>query len=99
MPTDSEKILERIKIQFIKYWIDKNLVHQKNFNYSRTSYGMKHIFSSDTGVYVTNDEFKIAMREMGYEAKDKKALNHIYRVSESKSKAFHYADGSPRYEL
>ncbi len=99
MIEDLKEVLERTTIQSIKYWIEINLVHQKRYNYNRTSYGIKHIFSSDTGIYATNDEFKTAMLEMGYSPKDKKALNHIYCVSESKSKAFHYSDGNVRHEV
>ena len=47
-------------------WIDKYLcgTHSKSNRY--INYGLKHILEKDTGIYVTNNQFKDAMMISGY---------------------------------
>ena len=47
-------------------WIGKNIRTAKKILRGRTSYGMKHILEHDTGIYLTNNEFKDAMLLAGY---------------------------------
>ena len=49
--------------------------------------GIKHLLERDTGIYLTNNEFKDAMLQAGYEPVDPNELNWHYRISK-KSKAF-----------
>lgn len=71
----------------VKEWICENIEPRKTFNELRTSYGIKHILQYDTGIYLTNNQFKDAMLQLGYYPKDERELNWIYRISK-KSKAF-----------
>ena len=47
-------------------WIRKNIRAGKKILQGHTSYGMKHLLERDTGVYLTNNEFKDAMLLAGY---------------------------------
>lgn len=70
-------------------WIYRGLTPTAKFNTDRTSYGMKHIFSSQVrqndsdDTYVTNGEFKGAMLHCGFVAKDESALNWNFNVSKN----------------
>ncbi len=68
-------------------WIAENIRPRKTPLPERTSYGMKHILQHDTGLYLTNNEFKDAMLLSGYEPVDPDELNCSYRISK-KSPAF-----------
>lgn len=78
-PEDEQKI--------VMGWIRENIRPRKSKNGRHSSYGIKHILQDDTGIYLTNNEFKDAMLQAGYEPVDPGALNWIYRISE-KSPAF-----------
>ncbi len=80
-PACWEKTPAKLKETLID-WIDRNITPRKTANYNHTSYGLKHIFESATGLYCTNGEFKGAMRECGYEAVNEKELNWCYYISE-----------------
>ena len=45
-----------------------------------SSYGLKHIMDSDTGLYVTNGQMKGGMAACGYPAQEPDVLNWVYRV-------------------
>ena len=68
-------------------WIHTNLIPRKTVLHGKTSYGIKHILEHDTGIYLTNNEFKDAMMICGFEPYDPNALNWIYCLS-AKSPAF-----------
>jgi len=68
--------LEEQKV--IKQWIYDNFVPRKTLLRGHTSYGLKHIFSSNTGIYVTNNQFKDAMLKSGYKPVDSNELNWRY---------------------
>lgn len=44
------------------------------------SYGLKHVMERETGVYVTNGQFKGAMQAAGYEAFDTEDINWTYNI-------------------
>jgi hypothetical protein len=44
------------------------------------SYGLKHCMERETGVYVTNGQFKGGMQAAGYEAFDTDDINWTYEV-------------------
>lgn len=69
------------------HWIQNNLIPKKTTLYLITSYGLKHLLEEDTGIYLTNNEFKDAMLHCGYEPVNPKALNWNYGLSK-KSPAF-----------
>jgi transcriptional regulator with XRE-family HTH domain len=65
-------------------WIYQNLNYCSSVNSKHTSYGMKHIYQSKTGNYVTNGEFKGAMLEAGFKMVpcSKTSINCHFSVSE-----------------
>src|SRR5579883_1443838 len=60
-------------------WVRENISPAKRI-YPDHSYNLKHLFSSDCGVYVNNDVFKAAMLLEGYAPVDQSALNWSYRI-------------------
>ncbi len=82
LPSDFDLLepeLQKVLIQ----WIRNNLEARKTVNkIIGTSYSLKHIFEKQTGIYVTNGQFKGAMLacglipEPGYESK----LNWYFRI-------------------
>ena len=75
------------QMKLLKEWINVNITPRKTPLKDHTSYSLKHIFTRDTGVYVTNDQFKEAMLQCGYYPVDSKTKNWVYCISK-KSKAF-----------
>lgn len=47
----------------------------------QSSYYLKHLFERDRRVYVTNGEFKGAMRSCGYEPVNEGEQNWLFRVN------------------
>ena len=68
-------------------WIRMNFLPAKNVLHGHTSYGLKHILQDDTGIYLTNNEFKDAMMLCGYEPSNPNELNWHYRIKK-RSPAF-----------
>lgn len=71
----------------IMAWIHENILPRKTPLLTRSSYGIKHLLERDTGIYMTNNQFKDAMLLCGYEPVDERLLNWNYRISK-KSPAF-----------
>lgn len=68
-------------------WIANNIHPRKTVLYDNSSYGLKHILERDTGIYLTNNEFKAAMLFAGYAPANPNGINWYYRISK-KSQAF-----------
>lgn len=68
-------------------WIRDKIRPIKGVNIHHSSYGMKHILEHDTGIYLTNNQFKHAMLISGHEPDNARRLNWLFRISE-KSPAF-----------
>lgn len=62
-------------------WIQENIISRKTPLYGHTSYGMKHYLDHDTGVYLTNNQFKDAMLISGYRPINPNELNWEYCIS------------------
>lgn len=73
VPEDVQKI--------VMDWIMNNIRPRKSPLYGRTSYGLKHYLDHDTGVYLTNNQFKDAMMIAGYMPVNPNELNWEYRIS------------------
>lgn len=73
--------------EIVMAWIRENFIPRKTVLYGNTSYGLKHILQHDTNIYLTNNEFKDAMLQCGFEPSDPDELNWHYRISR-KSPAF-----------
>lgn len=63
----------------LSVWIRENVSPAKR-TYPSTSYGLKHNFTSDCGVYINNDVFKAAMLLAGYKPVDQGEQNWRYRI-------------------
>lgn len=68
-------------------WIRENFLPRKTELPTSTSYGLKHILQRDTGIYLTNNEFKDAMMMCNFNPVDPNELNWTYCISK-KSPAF-----------
>ena len=79
---DKKLISERpfTDLSVIDQWIRNNIRKSRSIYKYRTSYGLKHILERDTGLYLTNNEFKDAMLLSGYEPVDSDELNWRYRI-------------------
>lgn len=62
-------------------WVKWNLRPRKTFNTKRSSYGLKHVLEEDTGIYLTNNQFKDLMLECGYGVKNPNELNWFFNAS------------------
>jgi hypothetical protein len=60
-------------------WIRSRLRPSKVLS-DYTSYGLKHLMEDETGVYVTNGEFKGGMAACGYEPLDASQVNWSYHL-------------------
>lgn len=83
---DEALITERTddEISVVDAWIRKNIRIGTKILRGHTSYGMKHMLEHDTGIYLTNNEFKDAMLLAGFQPVNPKELNWIYRVKLTK---------------
>ena len=68
------------EINEVMKWIKENVRRSRKILYGRTSYGIKHKLQHDTGIYLTNNEFKDAMMYMGYYPVNPDELNWRYRI-------------------
>jgi len=65
-------------------WIADNLRPVKNVNPIHTSYGLKHLFGSDSRLYVNNGAFRGAMLEAGFTEHNTKSFNVKYKIGRIK---------------
>lgn len=92
-------------------WVHANILPDPDDICDRSSYGLKHLLESDTGLYFTNNEFKHLMLLMGYEPVDPKELNWRYHVilkrdrNDNPSPFFkwctmnYHREGTPEYDF
>lgn len=67
-------------IALVSEWIRANIRKSGKILRGRTSYGIKHDLQRDTGVYLTNNQFKDAMMTAGFMPVDPNELNWRYRI-------------------
>lgn len=74
--------LEQRKKELLQQWINERVKPYliQSYNPSLTSYGLKHYFEKEIGVYVTNGSFKGAMLAAGILPESQEALNWVYKV-------------------
>ncbi len=70
-----------IEIRKIGEWIRKNIRGSRSILHGYSSYGLKHLLEEDTGIYMTNNEFKDAMVLAGFQPVNPNALNWKFRIS------------------
>lgn len=63
-------------------WIRVSFIPIKTVNKKHTSYGLKHLLEHETGLYLTNNQFKHAMLLSGYYPEKAGDLNWRFRISE-----------------
>ena len=68
-------------------WIKENLRSRKTPLWERSSYGLKHLLEDETDIYLTNNAFKDAMLQCGFEPCNLDELNWCFRISK-RSPAF-----------
>lgn len=61
--------MERVEIRWARTWIAQN-IHPRKKQGEYSSYGLKHLFERDTGMYITNADFKLALYDLGYMPND-----------------------------
>ena len=64
----------------IAKWIKDNIRPSRTILKYHTSYGLKHILEHDTGLHLTNNEFKDALLLAGYAPVNPNELNWRYRI-------------------
>lgn len=62
-------------------WIRDNLTPSEDLCQDKTSYSLKHDLQNDTGIYMTNNQFKDAMLLCGFQAYDTDELNWKFYIS------------------
>lgn len=62
-------------------WIKENIRPRKTPLELPTSYGLKHMLQEETDIYLTNNAFKDAMLQCGFEPTNPKDLNWCFRIS------------------
>ena len=68
-----------VDYRIVESWIKENIRRSRSVS-CHSSYGLKHIFNHDTGIYLTNNEFKDALLLAGYSSIDPNELNWRYRI-------------------
>lgn len=79
IPTKLSDLTEEQK-QKLFNWIDERIIEKQHICYSRTAYGLKHIFKRDTGIYITTWVFKEAMINKGFKAKQISKENWCFNI-------------------
>lgn len=82
-----------------KWWIGDNLTPIKVTNRHHSSYGLKHLFESATGLYVTNGLFIAAMLACGYRMEKYPGYNPSFNVSETSIRAAEQAPRQPPWAV
>lgn len=75
--------------QKLDEWIKSKFEPSKRIYRNRSSYGLKHDFNRDTGIYVTNGEFKGAMLAAGFATENEKELNWHFKIKEKVPDSFY----------
>lgn len=63
-------------------WIRDTFNPIKSYNVKRSTYSLKHLLESKTGIYLTNNQMKDALLNMGYKCQNEHKVNWYVNVSE-----------------
>lgn len=69
-------------VEGIVTWIQKAFTPIKTVNKRHSSYSLKHILQDNIGLYMTENQFKMAMILAGFEPSNYNDLSHTYRISQ-----------------
>lgn len=64
-------------------WLQWNVWLAKNKLDGHSSYGMKHILNNRTGIYITNNQMKEAMWNLGFRPTKINTLNWTFKIKKS----------------
>ena len=70
-------------------WIARHFEPSRQTYWHRSSYGLKHDFQRDTGIYVYNGAFKGAMLKSGIVPADEKEQNWHFKMKEKMQEGFY----------
>jgi hypothetical protein len=81
-PTEYEQ-LASAKKELLAHWIRKAMKPSSKYDEQHSSYGIKHHFEQETGIYVSNGEFKGAMLIAGYLPKRVTHQNWTFQIAKT----------------
>jgi uncharacterized protein YozE (UPF0346 family) len=82
------KDLKENEKEALEKWIKVKFEEGIRTYKKRSSYGLKHDFQSETGIYVYNGAFKGAMIKSGFKAVDDTELNWYFKIKERITDSF-----------
>lgn len=83
----------------LDWWISEYVRPATGVNYNHTSYGLKHLFGSATGTYVSNDAFKGAMVEAGHLPVDASQTNWAFKIQRVRALKKHQPEAALERQL
>ena len=69
--------------EIVLEWLQWNVWPAKNKLDGHSSYGMKHILNNRTGIYITNNQMKEAMWNLGFRPTKINTLNWTFKIKKS----------------
>lgn len=76
------KDLSADKRRVVQEWIRDTFNPIKSYNKKHSTYLLKHLLERKTGVYLTNNQMKDALLNMGYTCENEHKINWLVNVSE-----------------
>jgi predicted HTH transcriptional regulator len=86
-PADFMNLDDETKQRVIT-WCKKYFIISEAFNKDRDSYGLKHVLEEDTGIYLTNGQFKGVMLISGFRHENNEDLNWHFNISKKSPALF-----------
>lgn len=68
--------------RIVQDWIRDTFNPIKSYNAKHSTYSLKHLLENKTGVYLTNNQMKDALLNMGYTCQNEHKINWLVNVSE-----------------
>ena len=80
-PKEYDKLPQEEK-QAVQYWISK-AIKPATKEASSSSYGLKHDYEHESGIYISNAEFKGAMLAAGYAPNNESGQNWLFNINKT----------------
>jgi len=68
--------------RIVQEWIRDTFNPIKAYNHKHSTYALKHLLERKTGIYLTNNQMKDALLNMGYTCQNEHTINWFVNVSE-----------------
>lgn len=68
--------------RIVQEWIANTFNPIKSYNTKHSTYSLKHMLEQKTGIYLTNNQMKDALLNMGYACQNEHKINWLVNVSE-----------------